>query len=703
MLRRALVSLLAVGVWCAFGTCANARTTTWNAAPRDLEDGTADGVALSARGVLFPAPRLVRVGDPRLPSEPSQIWSLIADSAGTLYLGTGPQGDVLKLTPNGKASTHYRTSEPLVTALAFDADGALLAGTAPGGRIYRIPREGEGILWCETGERYVWSLASAPDGSIYAGTGERGLVLRIDRSGRAETLFDGDDTHIVALASAPGGAILAGGAGRGLAHRIERSGEARVLFQTELPEIVGIGSEADGSVVAALAGAPAPEYQPPAVMIQLPDGTGVGQSDESLGSLESDGGPVLRGFIEGLPTPGGMAAEESRGGLVRVRPDGRVENLWTSRGATPFCVLPDGSGRTLFGTGEPARLYQVDSTGDVALLATLPEAQITRMARAGGSTYVATSNPAAVYRVDAPRSEPSTFVSRPVDAGGPARWGMLRWAVDGAARVEVATRTGNSREPDDAWTPWGAPLVDPDGSRVPSPDGRFLQWRVRFAGAQDETARARDLSVRYEPYNRPPEIRGFRLDGPDWIVSGSATFRWEALDPDGDPVQVLLETRPSGQPDWAPAAWEPQSGTPDDRPGWHDDRRTWDTSKVAEGRYDVRARATDAAGNPPGEDASVPAGTPRTLIVDRTPPRIEWKEAEPGHLRIVVRDDHSEVRRVEWVADGEVRAALRAEDGVCDSGVEAFDLRVRPDASAAVLRAVDAAGNRAEAAIPGRP
>lgn len=681
-----------------------ARTATYTASARDLEEGTADGVALSSRGTMFPAPHLVRVGPPRLPSEPGQIWSIVADSAGNLYLGTGPEGYVLKLTPNGKPSLYYRTEEPLVTALAIDADGALLAGTAPGGRIYRIGREGQGAVWSETGERYVWSLATRADGTVYAGTGERGIVLRIGRSGSAEPLFDGDDAHVVSLSGWTDGSLLAGGAGRGLVHRIDPSGTARVLLQTDFPEVTALVGEADGSVLAALAGAAAPDYQPPAVMIQLPDGSGVGPSSESLGTLEDENGPVLRGFIEGLPGAGLAPADRQSGGIVRVRPDGRVESLWDSRGATPFCVLPDQAGRVLFGTGEPARLYRVDGTDDVALLATLPEAQVTRLARAGGITFVATSNPAAVYRIDGPRNEPSTFVSRPVDAGGLARWGVMRWSLDnGDTRVDLSTRTGNSRDPDDTWSAWGAALVDPQGSQVPSPDGRYLQWRVRFPGAQGEGAPVRDFTLQYEPYNRSPEIRAFRLEGGETAVAREATFRWETLDPDGDPVRVILEYRPLGQGAWSRAAWDAQLTAGDERTGWRDERRTWNTSSIAEGRYEIRASATDAPGNPPGVEVSVPAGAPRTLVVDRTIPRIEWKGAKEGQLRVVVQDEHSQVRRLELIADGEVRATLRAEDGVCDSGTEAFTFRVPADLGSALLRAVDAAGNRAESPLPGLP
>jgi hypothetical protein len=211
----------------------------------------------------------------------------------------------------------------------------------------------------------------------------------------------------------------------------------------------------------------------------------------------------------------------------------------------------------------------------------------------------------------------------------------------------------------------------------------------------------RDVTLHYETYNRPPEIRAFRLDG-DGAVAREATFRWEVRDPDGDAVGVILEYRPVGGSEWSRATWDAQLQTSDDRPGWRDERRTWSTASLAEGRYEIRAFATDAAANPPDAGLSAPALAPRTLIVDRSPPRLEWQETPGGEMRVTVQDEHSEIRRVELVTDGEVRATLRAEDGVSDSGTEAFVARVPSDRESIVLRAVDAAGNRAETPLTER-
>ena len=84
-----LVAAAALGV-----PAADAGTLNWTAPPASLQGGETDGVAVSATGRLFLAPRLSRLGDARLPGEPVQVWSMVSDASGNLYLGTGPDGHV---------------------------------------------------------------------------------------------------------------------------------------------------------------------------------------------------------------------------------------------------------------------------------------------------------------------------------------------------------------------------------------------------------------------------------------------------------------------------------------------------------------------------------------------------------------------------------------------------------------------------------
>jgi hypothetical protein len=702
--RTCFAALLVAGLSCT-GSAWSAQTRVWSERPATLRAGEAHGVAVTAEGVLYPAPRLTRLGEGRTPGEPDHVWSMAQDDEGNVYLGTGPTGHIIRVTPSGQHSLFYTVDEPLVSALAVDRSGQLLAGTSPGGNIYRIQPDGSGSLWSETGERYVWALAIGSDGTVYAGTGERGTVLEISSTGSVSPFFDSDEPHVVSLFPTSDGGLLAGGSGRGLVYRIDADGNGIVLYEDELPEVTALGMDANDNVLVALVAPPQPESKRPAVRLRLPDGVEVGRTDENVGRLEESTGPVLHGYIEGLPDDDKDEQATLRGRVVRVSDSGEVEQLWRSTSEAPFSLNGDGDD-VLFGTGEPARLYRIESSGDVALLATLREAQVTEMLAVRRSLVFATSNPAASYQLDDTGAGTGTFVSRPYDAGGQARWGAIRWTITGSsegAPVEIYTRTGNSRDPDRTWSAWGPAMTDPERSRIVNPDGRYLQWRARFVGARPDAIRLSSIRIHYEPFNRSPRVRQFRLSGDGPWVADRAGFSWAAFDPDEDPLEFTLEYRAIGDGPWTAVA---VPGTKDGEdtdsgPGWDDARFDWDTGAVEEGEHEVRLIASDRGANTVAEGRTFVAAPPLRLIVDRTPPRYELRPTGQGRYEVTLEDAHSEIRRLQVLAAGQVLNSYRPVDGVCDSLRESFSVELPDAAGKPVLRGADAAGNHVD--IPLEP
>jgi len=683
-----------------------ARPQTWTASPEALARGDADGVAVSERGVLTPAPRLTRLGDDESAARPDHVWVMTSGAEGRLYLGTGPEGRVIQIDSAGRQRILFEADEPLITALAVDRDGSLLAGTAPGGKIYRINADGSSELFCETGERYIWTLVVTDDDRVFAGTGERGAILEIKRSGNTELFFDTDEAHIVALYPRADGTLLAGGAGRGSVYLVDREGNGIVLYDDALHEVVALADEGDGSILAALVDRPTPQKRPPALRLRLPDGVEVGVTDENVGSLEESQGPVLHGFIEGLPeTPDGKQPR-LRGRLVRIRPNGEAIELWSSSTEAPYCLLEDGTQRTLFGTGEPARLYAIEPGGDVSLLATLRESQLTELLHTGSTVYGGTSNPASVYRLDRGAPETGVFVSPALDAGGPARWGSIRWRVEGdSGRVEIYTRTGNSRTPDGTWSGWSPMLIDPAGSRIDNPDGRFLQWRARFVGAEEYALRLSGVTVRYEPYNRPPEIRDFRTEHDVRAVGSLASFVYAVFDADLDPLDIDLEYRALGSATWDRAALAGADGDPSavetsTNAGYAKDNLSWETTALAQGPYEVRLVVSDQPANPPGEGRQVPREPAIVLAVDYTPPEVELRPLDDGQLEIVVSDAYTDIRRLELLRGDRRQASLRPVDGICDSRREVFRIDAPDDGAEWSVRGVDSAGNETTSVLP---
>lgn len=655
----------------------------------DLELGQSSGMVVTSRGSLFAGPRVEPYGSPFPAPGPAQVWSMVGDEAGNVYLGTGPDGQVFKVTPGGETTLFFQAAETMVTALAFTRDGDLLAAAAPGGVIYRIGPDGHGEVWSETDELYVWALAAAPGDRVYAGTGQRGRILELDADGRFDLLFDSDESHIVSLSTLAGGALLAGGADRGLIYRIDSEGHAMVLHDDDLSEVVALVPDGE-TVVAALLDPPESEVQRPVLRLRLPDRVQVGSSSETAAdALEEDAGPTLHGVIEGIPASAEPAVKRVRGRVIRIDAAGGSTEIWSSSREAPHSLLSDGKGQVYFGTGEPGRLYRVGRDGVVSLLATLEEAQVTGILATSRAVLLSTANPARVHRLGQAGGEPGEFLAKPIDAGGPARWGSIRWSPSQAARTEFYTRSGNSGRPDDTWSAWSPAMKDGSASRIVNPDGRFLQWRVRQSVQGERGVELSRVTLTYELYNRAPRIDGFRADSPGEWVRGPVTFRWEAEDPDGDPVQVSVEYRAAGSEEWSVAGVVST--------GEGSGSLTWDTGPLAEGEYEVRAGGTDQPANPYGEGRTTVVRPGLHLVVDRTPPVVEWRVVGSGSVEVWVEDELSMLRPLELLRDGELRFTARPEDGVCDSAREVF-LVVLPAGSGGEwsIRGADAAGNVAE-------
>ena len=715
-MTRARLLRLAAGLTLISGLAASparsAQTRVAATTASDLERGEAQGIAVTSRGRLFLSPRITAIGKAFPGAFPSQVFAAAVDDQGNVYLGTGPDGQVVKLAKNGNEDVLFRADEPLVTSVLPLPGGDVLAATAPGGKIYKVRPDGKGSLWCESGERYVWALVAGPGGSILAATGDRGRLLKIDRNGNPSVMFDGDETHLVSLAAAKDGGVWAGGAGRGLVYRIDADGHGLVVYDDELPEARSIVVTPKGDLIVAFDAPPISEKRPPALRLRVAGGatgaSGAAASSETMSDLDSRQAPALQGVIEGLPSFSEDETVPLRGKVLRITPDGGVDELWRSRSEAAFAVGLDDRDRPVFATGEPAKLWRVEGPDETALLATLNEAQATVIAADARAIVVATSNPMATYRLEGDAAESGTFLAAPSDAGGVARWGTLSWQSEGTGgRVELFTRTGNCEDPDGTWSAWSPAQVEARGSPLTQPEGRFVQWRARLTSVKGDGPRISAVTASYATQNRPPSIRDLRIEPATYAVSAKATLRWSSADPDGDDVTVTVQARRLGTDAWKNAAVAEAAPSKPSDPSLGNDgsskdgKTVWDTTTWDEGRYDVRAVASDQPSNPPaaGLEAELPLLPP--VCVDRTPPVIDAKR-KGDDIEVVVKDALSSVARLEVVAAGRVLFAPRCGDGVCDNPSETFRFSVpRPAPTDAwTLRATDLAGNAAEVQVP---
>ena len=128
----------------------------------DFLAGTFQNVALDREGNLRVAPSLDTVHE----SEQAVLWSIARAADGTVYFGTGHQGAVFKVSPDGKGEQLWKAPEIEVFALAIGPDGYLYAGTSPEGKVYKVSSGGESEVFFDPGEKYIWSLLFDSQGQL---------------------------------------------------------------------------------------------------------------------------------------------------------------------------------------------------------------------------------------------------------------------------------------------------------------------------------------------------------------------------------------------------------------------------------------------------------------------------------------------------------------------------------------------------------
>jgi hypothetical protein len=130
----------------------------------------------------------------------SAVNALVTDRAGTVFAAT-TSNKIYKVS-QGKADV-FATLAGVDSVLALVADprsGALYAGTGSEGKVMRVEPNGTSSVFLKVEEPFVMSLAAGDDGTLYAGTGGKGVLYRITAAGRANVVYDfrSEDVHAVA-------------------------------------------------------------------------------------------------------------------------------------------------------------------------------------------------------------------------------------------------------------------------------------------------------------------------------------------------------------------------------------------------------------------------------------------------------------------------------------------------------------------------
>ena len=701
----------------------------WQAATQaDFLRGEVEQLSIDEHGRLTLGPELTRVHEAGAPF----VWAAVTGADGAMFLGTGNDGKVLKVDRNGQASVFYDSTEMEVHAVAAAPNGALFVATSPDGRIYKLDAKGEGTPFFDPEDKYIWSLAVDRDGNVFAGTGDKGTVYKISPDGKGQKFFATKAAHAVALAFDHKQQLLVGTGAPGRVFRVDAAGKGFLLLDTTYQEVRAIRVDAKGVIYTAAQSSRGQgggdsltdaSPAPPPVTPSIPN-----VSTEITSIAVVDSGPSSQASAS-------LSSQDRRnptGAVFRVQPDGLWDEIWTPREDAPYDIAIEPDGSLLVGTGTKGKLFRLSGDPVSAVLVTrVPAQQATMLMRGADRTYVATANPGMLMALSTNRATRGTYESDVKDARLVSTWGVIAWRATAPAgsKVEIFTRSGNTRTPDEAWSEWSGPYANAEGSPITSPKARYFQWRAVLTGTAAASPALTSVSSAYLPRNIRPQVSSITVHPPGVVFQkpfssgeteiagldeetqerrasanppggvgapalgrriyqkGLQTFQWKADDDNSDELSYDVFYRREGDTTWRVLKTD-----------LRDTLLVWDTSSVPNGTYVLKVHASDRRSNP--QDTALGGELESSSFeIDNVSPTVQLGAVRRDGARFIVaadvRDADSAVTRVEYSLDAQRWQTAFPRDGILDARQESFELRLEADAAGRtlVVRATDALGN----------
>src|SRR5947207_2180401 len=202
----------------------------------DFLKGDVDNVTIDSHGQLMLGPATELVYETSAPF----LWSMVAAPDGTLFIGTGNEGKVLRVDQHGKAFVLLDSPFQEIRALHFDNKGLLYAAALNA----RNTASGSGTPTEEHAERPAPETARTPVPSVSAeitsisivdvggGSGgpgsthedrrsPRGAVYRINPGGGWDQPWESRDDSPYEVTFDPNGAVIVGTGNKGKLYRLE--------------------------------------------------------------------------------------------------------------------------------------------------------------------------------------------------------------------------------------------------------------------------------------------------------------------------------------------------------------------------------------------------------------------------------------------------------------------------------------------------
>ncbi|HOX25269.1 MAG TPA: hypothetical protein PLL30_13170 [Candidatus Krumholzibacteria bacterium] len=672
--------------------------------PQDIPftDGELEGAGLDAGGSLVPG----LAAETALADSSLVLWTAAAGRDGAIHVASGHEGRLWRLDRGGEASLLADLPAEEIFALLPDGEG-VLAGCGPGGQLFAIAADGTVTPRGAVPGGYAWDLERAPDGDVYVAAGSPAAVYRLGATGDPELVVELPASNALDLASRDDATLLVATQGPGRVFQV-RPAERRWAL------LLAMDQDEGRQVLRGPDGWYAFGYQ-----AEPGAGHGGGSGNGNGGDGGNGGSPAAvepLGFGVGpfdFMVTADADVQPVRAALYRLDPP-TPARVWAGEDVLTCVAWSDDHGWLAAGarqTGGPTTLYALSEPNGRRPVATwdggdVLDLLVVEAGSAPDEIVAAQAHPGRLTRLRAATGGDAVARGAPLDGRVPVRWGRLVWrGLAGDAEPRFAVRTGESPAPDESWTEWLELGRGRDLDLAEVGAARVLQWRATLPAG----CRVDAVTVSAFAPNLRPAITHFAMEPAGEIFQGgmmqssdnatqrfadglqveysaqsradrrldrdrAATLRplrtltWHVGDPNEDRLEFRLSCRELGADAWIPVG-----------EATNEQVQTWDTSRLADGWYEVKLAASDLPDNP----APLALSDERILPpvpVDNTAPVVEDWEVAPTSAGFAIRCKVTDAFGPLGGADVELPDGsferLDPVDGICDSAREQFSATV---------------------------
>lgn len=632
---------------------------------KDFEKGKFKNISLDRNGYLSLSPNIKEVFKKE---DILFVWTIVQDSDGNSYFGTGNKPRIYRETPEGKVELYYESETGTsINSIKIDRNNNLYAAVNPIGKIVKI--KSSGVVdedYAGIQESYIWDMDLDSKDNLYVATGKSAAIYKVSSKDNVEKLYEAsDEGHFLCMAMNKKDILYFGSEGKGNLYSMNTANKkVKVLFDSYEDEIKDIAIDRIGNVYFATATKIA--KRPPKTFDYTDSFVLYGASSTREKSKK------------GRPLPKKIPLKNS---IYKIDPNGEVKKLLTRDETVFLSIALDEKGVLFAGSGDNGIVYKVNSVNNAAIFIDSKELQILSLISNKGNILAATGNLGKVLKIGLSSTDTGVYTSRVFDAKGKAIWGKISWdSENDDQKIFLQTRSGNTILPDKTWSSWSRAYKNDEGEVVRSEPGQYIQYRATIPADSDKSPLLKKVMIAYLLENRPPQVEKLKLkkettkrltlQGPfNKILKPSVySLSWMAMDLDKDYLTYSIYYRDELEDQFILL-----------KEGIHKKKYSFDSRRIPDGTYIFRVEASDEKSN--GEERRKTGFSESTVYkIDNSPPAIYDVDIKKGIQGYVItgkaKDDLSIIKVIQYSVNGQDWIYLSPTDLIYDSKEESFEFHI---------------------------